>query len=109
MATRKSPSPSLSVSSFRLLESFFSGYLHEDYASEYGTPEGAVRAWRQDASSKEGQQFDEEAVRFLALAESVPFDEVAAFVRRELGSAWRPSDLPRLRKLFAPPAKRTRH
>lgn len=109
MATRKSPTTTLSVSSFRQLESLFSGYFHEDYVSEYGTPEGAIRRWREDASTKENQQLDEEAERFLALAESVPFEQVAGFVRRELGSAWRPSDLPRLRKLLTPPAKRTRH
>jgi hypothetical protein len=108
MTSRKTTAPSLSVSNCRQLESFFSGYLHEDYVSEYGTPEGALRAWRQDASAKEGQLFDEEAARLLAAAESIPFDQVAAFVRRDLGSAWRPSDLPRLRQLLTPSAKRIR-
>ena len=110
MTTRKAPPapapPALSTAAFRQLESFFSGYLHEDFLMEYGSPEGALRAWRLDASTKESQQFDREAERLLKAAHALPFDTIAAFVRRDLGSAWRPSDAVRLQKLFASAPRR---
>lgn len=93
--------PTLSAVQFPQLESFFSGYLHEDFHVDYGSPEGALRAWRLSASTKESQQFDREVERLLDAASKLPFDTVAAFVRRGLGSAWRPSDPARLQKLFA--------
>jgi hypothetical protein len=99
----------LSASAFPVLESFFRGYLHEDFVSEHGTPEGALRAWRMDASAKEKELLDREAVDFLAVAGTLPFDTVRALVRREFGSAWLPSSLDRLVKLFAPRAARPRH
>jgi hypothetical protein len=105
MTARKAPPvavpPALSAAAFPHLESFFSGYLHEDFLVDYGSPEGALRAWRLDASGKENQQFDREADRLLDAASKLPFDAIAAFVRRDLGSAWRPSDRARLERLFA--------
>jgi CdiI immunity protein len=112
MTPRKAPTAparvTLSPAAFPHLESFFSGYLHEDFQVEYGSPEGALRAWRMDATAKESQQLDREAARLLEAAANAPFDTVAAFVRRDLGSAWRPSSLARLQALFAPTTTRAR-
>jgi hypothetical protein len=99
--------PALSAAAFPQLESFFSGYVHEDFLVDYGSPEGALRTWRLSASAKETQQFDREAEALLDAASKLPFDTIAAFVRRDLGSTWRPSDVARLQKLFAPPPRRT--
>lgn len=110
MTTRKTQPAApakLSVSAFPHLESFFSGYLHEDFVVDYGSPEGALRAWRMDASTRESQQLDREAALLLDAAGQLPFEQVAAFVRRELGSAWRPSDPARLKRLFSTPPGRT--
>jgi hypothetical protein len=110
MISRKAPPlaalPALSPGAFPQLESFFSGYLHEEFLVDYGSPEGALRAWRLSASPKESQQFDREAERLLEAASAMPFDAIAAFVRRGLGSTWRPSDVARLQKLFAPAPRR---
>jgi hypothetical protein len=110
MTMRKAPpsagGPALSPAAFPQLESFFTGYLHEDFLVEYGSPEGALRAWRMDASAKESRQLDREAARLVASAARMPFDAIAAFVRRDLGSTWRPSDVARLQKLFAATPKR---
>ncbi len=111
MVSRKPPPaaaiPALSPVAFPQLESFFSGYVHEDFLSDYGSPEGALRAWRLSASAREIEQFDCEAQVLLDAASKLPFDTIAAFVRRHLGSTWRPSDAARLQKLFAPPPRRT--
>jgi hypothetical protein len=110
MSARKAPpaavAPALSPTAYPQLESFFSRYVHEDFLVDYGSPEGALRAWRLEASPKESQQFDREAERLLDAASKMPFDTIAAFVRRGLGSAWRPSDRARLQKLFAAPPRR---
>jgi len=100
------PAP-LSAAAFPQLESFFSDYLHEEFLVEYGSPEGALRAWRLNASTRENQQFDHEVERLMDAASKLPFGDVAAFVRRDLGSAWRPSDSARLQKLFAAAPRRT--
>ncbi len=97
----------LSAAAFPQLESFFSGYLHDEFQVDYGSPEGALRAWRSNASARESQQFDREVEKLLEAASTLPFDTVAAFVRRDLGSAWRPSDPARLKKLFAAVPRRT--
>ena len=104
MISRKAPPaaalPALSSAAFPQLESFFSDYLHEDFLVEYGSPEGALRAWRLSASAREIRQFEREARLLLDAAAAMPFDAIAAFVRRGLGSTWRPSDKARLQKLF---------
>ena len=65
MISRKLPPakgpPALSPAAFPQLEAFFGGYLQEDFLVDYGSPEGALRAWRLGASAKENQQFDREA------------------------------------------------
>ena len=38
---------------FPELKRVFSGYLHEDFAAEYGSPEAALRSFREDASPAE--------------------------------------------------------
>jgi hypothetical protein len=106
MTRGHAPGPSLSAIRFPQLESFFSGYLHEDYVADHGSPEGALRAWRLDATPKESQQLDDEACQLLQAADALPFEQVAAFIRRDLGSAWKPSDLARLKQLFGPVAPR---
>ncbi len=107
-AAPRTGEPALSPASFPQLESFFSGYLHEDFVAEYGSPEGALRAWRMDASAKENQQLDGEAARLIAAAGRLPFDTIADFVRGSLGSAWRPPDARRLERLLVTEPKRTR-
>ncbi|HEY3380714.1 MAG TPA: contact-dependent growth inhibition system immunity protein [Vicinamibacterales bacterium] len=105
--TQSGPAPELRAAAYPTLESFFSGYLHEDFVSEHGTPEGALRMWRMDANAKEKSRLGAEAAAFLSVASQLPFETVAGFVRRELGSAWRPSSLKRLEDLFTPSPRRT--
>ncbi len=74
---------------FPVLERVFRGYLHEDLAAEYGGPEAALRAFRNDASPAEWRRFQREAKRFAVFAESRDLEEVRTFVHR-LGSRWTP-------------------
>ena len=77
------------ASDFPELERVFSGYLHEDFAVQYGTPEAALRAFREDASPAEWRRFQREAKRLINLADDRDFDHVCQVVQ-QLGSRWIP-------------------
>jgi CdiI immunity protein len=80
------------TSDFPELERVFSGYLHEDFAVQYGTAEAAIRAFREDASPAEWRRFQREVTRLLKLASDRDFDHVCR-VLEQLGSRWAPSSL----------------
>ena len=84
------------------LQRVFSGYLHEDFLDEYGTPAAALRAFRDDADPSARLQFATEASRFLARTGQVPFTEVRMLVAR-LGCRWTPPSRHALIALLAQP------
>ena len=71
------------------LRQFFAGYLHEDFAQEHRTPEGALRAFEADASAAELRRFRAEAKRLLARVESEELDSIRELLAK-LGSKWTP-------------------
>ncbi len=77
------------ASEFPELERVFSGYLHEDFAAQYGTPEAALRAFRDDASPAEWRRFQREAHRLARLTTERDFDHVCNLLQ-QLGSRWVP-------------------
>jgi|KBSSwiStaDraftv2_1062776.scaffolds.fasta_scaffold289696_2 hypothetical protein len=78
------------TSEFPELERVFSGYLHEDFATEYGSPEAALRAFHDDASPAEWRRFQREAERLAVLAGNRDLDDICTMLQR-LGSRWAPS------------------
>ena len=79
----------LHPSAFPALRDAFSGYLHEDFAAEYETPERALAAFYADASEKERLRWRKEARHFLAATGTIDFRKVQQLVQR-LGSRWVP-------------------
>ena len=79
----------MKASEFPELERVFSGYLHEDFLEEYGTPEAALRAFLEDADSAERRRFQTEARRFLVQVHALTADEASALFAR-LGCRWTP-------------------
>jgi hypothetical protein len=77
------------ASEFPVLERVFSGYLHEDFVAQYGTPEAALRAFREDASPAEWRRFQRDAKRLIKLADDRDFGQVCQ-VLEQLGSRWIP-------------------
>jgi len=74
---------------FPRLTEFLSGYLHEDFALEHETPEGALKAFLRDANDEERGALLNELERFRAAASDASWADVrAAFA--SLGGAWRP-------------------
>jgi hypothetical protein len=78
------------ASEFPELERVFSGYLHEDFVAEYGSPEAALRAFHNDASPTEWRRFEREAHRLARLTTERTFDEICSLLH-QLGSRWTPS------------------
>jgi len=93
--------PTLSAADYPTLESFFSGYLHEDFVADHGSPEGALRTFQTDADKEEQRRFAREAEGLLDAAANLPFDVVAEFIGRDLGAAWRPTNLGQLERLLS--------
>lgn len=79
----------LHPSAFPALRDAFTGYLHEDFAAEYETPERALAAFYADASEKERRRWRKEARHFLTATETIDFRQVQQLVGR-LGSRWEP-------------------
>ena len=89
----------LKPTDFPELRRVFSGYLHEDFLQEHGTPAAALRAFREDADAAENRRFRLEVVRFLAHIEGAGLSEVRTLVAA-LGSRWAPSSRKALVALF---------
>ena len=74
---------------FPALRDFVTGYLHEDFVQEHGTPDAAVRAFATDASADEMDQVRREAARFAAAIRDWPWADARLALQR-LGAAWAP-------------------
>lgn len=85
---------------FPELQRVFSGYLHEDFLIDAGTPEKALRTFVADASPAERRRFQREAARFLAQTATLDFEDVRKLLV-ELGSRWNPPTRDALVKLLS--------
>ena len=86
---------------FAALRDFLRGYLHEDYRSEYGSPEAAAAAFRGEADVVERGAATAQLARFLELTRTLPPDETLHLFRQELGSGWNPGSVGALQNLCA--------
>jgi hypothetical protein len=75
----------------RALREWLRGYLHEDYAAEYGGAAGAAVAFCRDASPAERRRLRADWHAFRALTEGWPVDDVAVILTTGLGGSWIPS------------------
>ena len=79
----------VSPSAFPELRRVFSGYLHEDFVAESGSPEAALRTFRGEAAAGERRRFEREVRRFLAQTAALDFDGVRDLIE-QLGCRWVP-------------------
>ena len=80
---------SSSAPDFPELRRVFSGYLHEDFLAESGSPEAALGAFWADADPDERRRFQREVVRFLARAATLDAHGVQQLLF-QLGCRWTP-------------------
>lgn len=78
-----------SAPDFPELRRVFSGYLHEDFRAESGTPEEALRRFWADANPNERRRFKREVDRFLAHTADLDLAGVRGLVQ-QLGGRWNP-------------------
>jgi hypothetical protein len=91
---------SLNADDFPALRDFLSGYLHEDFAVEHGTPDSAVRAFARDARREELEQLRDETRRLAAQIDGWSWSDARrAFAT--LGGAWTPASRAALRSFLA--------
>ena len=74
---------------FPELRRVFTGYLHEDFRAESGTPEAALQRFWADAGPDERRRFQGEAERFLAHTAAWDLDAIRSLVH-QLGGRWIP-------------------
>ncbi len=84
---------------YSALRDFLRGYLHEDYRSEYGSPEQAAAAFLTEADAPERCAAAAQLARFLVLTRALPPDETLQLFRHELGSGWSPGSVQALQQL----------
>jgi CdiI immunity protein len=73
------------------LREFFSGYLHQDFVEEYGSPTDALRGFLADASGDEILQVKEEWSALRRALRNRPWSETQSAITK-LGSAWLPEN-----------------
>jgi hypothetical protein len=97
---KKDKALEINAAEFPCLREFFSGYLHEDFADEYGSAAGAARAFFGDASLEEAATTREEWTKLRKSLAGVPMPEVHSALQK-LGSGWRPMEPPDLEVMDA--------
>ena len=73
------------------LRAWLRGYLHEDYAADYGGAAGAARAFCREASPAERRALRMEWRTFRALTAGWPLADIARVLTAELGGSWVPA------------------
>ena len=89
-----------SPASFPVLRSLLRGYLHEDYAAEHGSAEGAVRAFCKDASHQEVEKLTQEWRRLSVNTANWTVAEIGSLLTKDLGGAWMPESKREMARLF---------
>lgn len=97
---KKDKAPVVNAAEYPCLREFFSGYLHEDFADEYGSAAGAARAFFGDASLEEAATAREEWVKLRQILASQPLPEMHAALHK-LGGAWQPVDMEEFQSMDA--------
>ncbi|HLV88616.1 MAG TPA: contact-dependent growth inhibition system immunity protein [Candidatus Sulfotelmatobacter sp.] len=92
---KKQPAPqtsetakTFSAADYPALRRFLRGYFHQDMKDEYGSPEEAVREFREDADEKERAEVAEQWARFLDTTRGRSIEEINRLLTGELGSSY---------------------
>jgi CdiI immunity protein len=85
-----SPAHRISATRFPILAEFCAGYLHQDFVQEYGSPEEAVRAFKQDASVAEVRRLKAEWLGLIRALKGQPIEEIRKTFSEQLGASWSP-------------------
>jgi hypothetical protein len=82
-----------------MIRTLLRGYLHEDYATEHGGAEGAVRAFCKEASPQEREKLAEEWRRLSANTAGWTIADIGFLLTSDFGGAWMPRSKQELTRL----------
>lgn len=84
-----------------MVATFLRGYLHQDWAMDYESPQQARDAFLADASADERAEFGREAVRLEGVLAAMSLRDVRVLLTERLGGQWLPESLGEVRGVFA--------
>lgn len=93
--------PEVTRGAFPMVATFLRGYLHQDWAMDYESPQQARDVFLDDASSDERAEFVREAARLSTVLAHMPLGEVATLLTDRLGGQWLPESLDEVRSVFS--------
>ena len=99
-ASRRDRPRQVSPDRFPMIRILLRGYLHEDFAAEHGSAEGAVRAFCKDASAQEVEKLAREWRRLSANTANWTVAEIGVLLTKDFGGAWTPESKQELARLF---------
>jgi hypothetical protein len=85
---------------FPMIQTLLRGYLHEGYAAEHGSAEGAVLAFCKNASPREREKLLEEWRRLSVNTASWTVADIGTLLTKDFGGAWLPESKQELARLF---------
>jgi hypothetical protein len=99
-SSRRDRPRQVSPDRFPMVRTLLRGYLHEGYAAEHGSAEGAVRAFCKDASSQDREKLVEEWRRLSVNTASWTVADIRVLLTSDFGGAWMPESKQELTRLF---------
>jgi hypothetical protein len=99
-SSRRDRPRQVSPGRFPMIRVLLRGYLHEDYAAEHGSAEGAVRAFCKDASPQEVEKLAEEWRRLSVNTANWTVADIGSLLTKDFGGAWMPESKQELVRLF---------
>lgn len=95
-AGTKGDSAGIVVADFPAVKEFLRGYLNQDFADEYGTVEGATKAYCEDASSVKIQELAKEWGALRAAFGGASLERINGVLSGTFRSGWRVTDTKQL-------------
>lgn len=90
---RQRLAPEVTRGAFPMLATFLRGYLHQDWALDYESPQQARDVFLADASVEERAEYAREAQRITHLVSAMSLRDVTTLLTDRLGGHWIPESL----------------
>ncbi len=95
-AGMKGAAPAIAAADYPAVRDFLRGYLNQDFEDEYGTIDGATKAFRDDASPQEIQELAKEWNALRARLSGASLEAVNGTLSGTFQCGWRVTDLKQL-------------
>ncbi len=93
--------PEVTRGAYPMVATFLRGYLHQDWAMDYESPQQARDVFLDDASADEREAFTREAGRLAGVLAPLSLRDATRLLTDRLGGQWQPESLDEVRSVFA--------